>query len=366
MELKRILLGAGLLSLSAGAAAAIDLTVVSWGGAYSNSQQKAYHEPYMAANPDVKIINDESAPEAVAKLRSMNEAGNITWDLIDVEAADGIRLCDEGLVKNIDFDAMLAPAPDGTSARADFGDTVVADCFIPQIAFSTTIGYRTDQLPEGTEPPAGACALFDLETYPGRRALNKRPIVNLEWALLCDGVPYEEVYAALETEEGQARAFAKLDTIKKDTIWWSSGAEAIQLLADGEVFMGSAYNGRLFSAIAEQSQPLAIAWDHQVLELDGWVVPAGLPAEREKAVMDYLFFATDSQRLADQAKYIPYAPARKSSVALVGKHAELDVEMAPHMPTNPANGAHKYINNYNWWGDHRDDLDAKFQAWLSK
>jgi putative spermidine/putrescine transport system substrate-binding protein len=27
----------------------------------------------------------------------MNEAGNITWDLVDVVAADAIRLCDEGL-----------------------------------------------------------------------------------------------------------------------------------------------------------------------------------------------------------------------------------------------------------------------------
>lgn len=366
MKLNRIILAAGLLPISAGAAAAIDLTVVSWGGAYSHSQEMAYQKPYMAANPDVKIINDESAAEAVAKLRAMKEAGSITWDLIDVEAADGIRMCDEGLVKKIDFDKELATAPDGTLARADFGDTVVADCFVPEIAFSTTVGYRTDKMPAGAEPPTGACDLFDLEKYPGRRALNKHPIVNLEWALLCDGVSYDEVYSALATQEGQARAFAKLDTIKKDTLWWSSGAEAIQLLADGEVFMGSAYNGRLFSAIAEQNQPLGIAWDHQVLELDGWVVPAGLPAEREKAVMDYLFFATNSQRLADQAKYIPYAPARVSSIPLVGKHAELDVEMAPHMPTNPANGAHKYVNNYVWWADHRDDLDAKFQVWLSK
>ena len=365
MKLSRAILAAGLLPIAAGQAAASDLTVVSWGGAYSNSQQKAYHEPYMAANPGVKIINDESGAEAVAKLRAMTEAGNITWDLIDVEAADGIRMCDEGLVKKIDFDA-LAPAPDGTSAREDFGNTVVADCFIPEIVFSTTVGYRTDKLPAGAASPTGACDLFNLETYPGRRALNKRPIVNLEWALLCDGVPYEEVYSTLETDEGQARAFAKLDTIKKDTLWWSSGAEAIQLLADGEVVMGSAYNGRLFSAIYEQSQPLAIAWDHQVYELDGWVVPAGLPADREKAVMDYLFFATDSQRLADQAKYIPYAPARASSIPLVGKHAELDVDMAPQMPTNPANGAYKYINNFVWWADHRDDLDTKFQAWLAK
>ena len=29
----------------------VRLVVVSWGGAYTASQQKAYHEPYMAANP---------------------------------------------------------------------------------------------------------------------------------------------------------------------------------------------------------------------------------------------------------------------------------------------------------------------------
>ncbi|MEM9780371.1 MAG: extracellular solute-binding protein, partial [Pseudomonadota bacterium] len=183
-----------------------EMTIVSWGGAYSASQQAAYHDPY-AEMTGISIINDESSPEAVAKLRAMNEAGNITWDLVDVEAADAIRLCDEGLAMEIDHDEVLAAAPDGTSASDDFGDTIASDCFIPQIVFSTTFGYRTDMVPEGVEPPTGACDVFDLETYPGKRALNKRPIANMEWALLCDGVAYEDVYDVLETEEGQAQAF---------------------------------------------------------------------------------------------------------------------------------------------------------------
>ena len=70
----------------------IEMVVVSWGGAYTASQQQAYHEPYMAANPNVKIINDDSAAEAVAKLRAMNETGNVTWALVDMVAADAIRL----------------------------------------------------------------------------------------------------------------------------------------------------------------------------------------------------------------------------------------------------------------------------------
>jgi putative spermidine/putrescine transport system substrate-binding protein len=369
MKAKSILMTATALTV-AGAVSAQDMadsmTLVSWGGAYQASQVNAYAEPYKEMNPSVEIVWDESSPEAVAKLRAMNEAGNITWDLVDVEAADAIRLCDEGLAMEYDPDELLAPADDGTSASDDFGGMIVSDCFIPQIVFSTTFGYRSDMVPEGVEPPTGACDVFDLETYPGKRALNKQPIANMEWALLCDGVPYEEVYETLETEEGQDRAFAKLDAIKDQTIWWSAAAETPQLLADGEIFMGSTYNGRLFSVIAEQDQPVGMAWDWQMLDLDGWVIPTGLPEERLNRVKDFVYFATDTQRLADQAKYISYGPARASSAPLVSTHAELGIEMIPHMPTDPNNGENKFVNNYLWWADYRDDLDAKFQSWLAQ
>ncbi|MDX8352422.1 extracellular solute-binding protein [Cognatiyoonia sp. IB215182] len=342
-----------------------EMTIVSWGGAYSASQQAAYHDPYMEMT-GVTIINDESSSEAVAKLRAMNEAGNITWDLVDVEAADAIRLCDEGLAMEIDPDEILAPGDDGSSASDDFGDMLVSDCFIPQIVFSTTFGYRTDMVPAGVEPPTGACDVFDLETYPGKRALNRNPIANMEWALLCDGVAYEDVYDVLETDEGQAQAFAKLDTIKSETIWWTAGAETPQLLADGEIFMGSTYNGRLFSLIAEQGQPVEMAWNWQMFDLDGWVIPTGLSEDRLARVLDYVRFATDTQRLADQAKYISYGPARASSAPLVSTHATLGIDMAPHMPTNPNNAENTFVNNYEWWADYRDDLDAKFQSWLAQ
>ena len=342
-----------------------EMTIVSWGGAYSASQKNAYHDPYIA-NTGVKIINDESSAEAVAKLRAMNEAGNVTWDVVDMEAADAMRACDEGIAMEIDADAQLAAAPDGTSASEDFGDMLVSDCFIPQIVFSTTFGYRTDLVPAGVDAPTGACDVFDLETYPGKRALNKRPIANLEWALICDGVAYEDVYDTLETDEGVKRALAKLDTIKDQTIWWSASAEPIQLLADGEIFMGSAYNGRLFSMIVEQDQPVGMAWDWQMFDLDGWIIPAGLSEDRKARALDYVHFATDTQRLADQAKYISYGPARASSAPLVGKHATLGIDMAPHMPTDPNNAENTFVNNYEWWADNRDDMDAKFQAWLAK
>jgi len=363
MKLKTLLLTGGAMLVATAFSASAEemansMTLVSWGGAYQSSQQKAYSEPYKAMNPGLKVIWDESSNEAVAKLRAMNEAGNITWDLVDVVAADSIRLCDEGLAMEIDADKLLAPAPDGTPASKDFGSLMVDNCFIPQIVYSITFGYRTDKV--GDTPPTSICDVFDTKKYPGKRSLEKRPINNVEWALLCDGVPKDKIYDVLATPEGQARAFAKLDTIKKDVIWWSAGADTPQLLADGEVVMGSTYNGRLFSVIVDQKQPVAMLWDAEVYDLDGWIIPTGLPADRLARVKDFVRFATDTQRLADQAKYISYGPARKSSAPLVPEN------MKQYMPTDPANAKNTFLTNYSWWADYRDDLDAKFQAWLAR
>ena len=374
MTLAKTLMATGALALMAGVAhgqdmppcenCASSMTLVSWGGAYQDSQVKAYAEPYLKANPDVTITWDESSAESTAKMRAMTEAGNVTWDLVDALASDNIRMCDEGLIMEVNVDEILAPAPDGTPPSEDFGNLLISKCFIPQIVYSTTFGYRTDMV--GDTPPTTVCDVFDLEKYPGKRSLQKRPIDNMEWALYCDGVAKEDLYDVLGTEEGQARAFAKLATIKDQVIWWTAGAETPQLLADGEVVMGSTYNGRLFAAIVEQKQPIAMLWDMQSFDLDGWSIPANLPEDRLNRVKHFLRFATDTQRLADQAQYISYGPTRKSSAPLVGHSDVLGVDMAPHMPTDPANASNVHIYDYAWWADHRDDLDAKFQAWLAQ
>lgn len=217
-----ILLASSALALAGTAHAdghmADQMTIVSWGGAYSASQQKAYHDPYIA-DTGISIINDDSANESVAKLRAMFEAGNVTWDLVDVEGPDGTRLCDEGLAMEIDFDTMLAAAPDGTSATADFGESLINSCFIPQIVFSTTFGYRTDVEAWGGKTPTDLCAVFDTEAFPGKRSLEKRPKKNLEWALLCDGVAKDDLYEVMSTDEGIDQALAKLDTIKDSVVW---------------------------------------------------------------------------------------------------------------------------------------------------
>ncbi|MCY4035771.1 MAG: ABC transporter substrate-binding protein, partial [Hyphomicrobiales bacterium] len=318
------------LGIGGGSSAkAEEFTAVSWGGAYSESQSNAYIKPYTQANPDVKI-NFEDYSGGLAEVRAQSEAGNVTWDLVDVIYTDAVTGCDEGLFLEIDFDDDLARGEDGSRPTQDFlPEALGSPCFIPQIAYSTTFGFRSDLV-----SPETVADVFDLDKFPGKRGLQKVPTYNLEWALIADGVDKDDVYDVLSTPEGVDRAFAKLDTIKDSVVWWEAGAQPPQLLADGEVVIASAYNGRLFAAIEEEKQPIAMLWDGQALDLDGWAIAAG--SEHIDAVKKFVRYATDTQRLADQAKWISYGPLRKSSLPLVGKHADLGIDMAPHMPTKYA------------------------------
>ena len=164
------------VAFAAGSAQAVDLTIVSWGGAYTASQQKAYHDPYVAENPDVTIINDDNAAEGLAKVRAQVESDNVTWDVVDMVAADAITACDEGLIMEIDPDTWLAAAPDGTPASEDFFAGTLSpggtNCFIPQIVYSTTFGYRTDVF-EG-EQPSTIADVFDLEKVPRQALAGKK------------------------------------------------------------------------------------------------------------------------------------------------------------------------------------------------
>ena len=123
-----------------------------------------------------------------------------------------------------------------------------------------------DSVMHGIRPggPQTIADFFDLEKFPGKRGVKKGAKTTLEMALMADGVPASEVYEVLETDEGVDRAFAKLDEIKGEAVWWEAGSQPPQLLADGEVAMTMAWNGRIFNAAVAEDKPFEIMWDGQV------------------------------------------------------------------------------------------------------
>ena len=360
MKLTKLLASSAIgaaIALGSVAAHANDLTVVSWGGAYTKSQVEAYHKPFTAKTG--KNILSEDYNGGIAEIKAQVEAGNVTWDIVDVELSDAIRACDEGLLETIDHSTLPAGA-DGTPATEDFLEGTLYDCAVANIVWSTIYAYDSSKIANG---PTTMADFFDLQKFPGKRGLRRGAKVNLEFALIADGVPAAEVYDVLATPEGVDRAFAKLDTIKSEVVWWEAGAQPPQMLADGEVAMTTAYNGRVFNAVAGEGKPFEIVWDGQVYDLDLWVIPKG--AKNKENALEFLKFSTATEQLAAQASYISYGPARKSSAPLVGKYHNKDIDMGPQMPTNPDNLANAVQSDFEFWADNSDQLNERFNAWLA-
>lgn len=352
---KTLILSTALTAVSF-AASAQEVVVMSWGGAYGTSQIEAYNKPFTAETGIKTTMIDADNP--ATPIKAQVEAGNVTVDVADIELSDAVRLCDEGLLEVIDHSALPA-APDGTPATEDFIEgALTSECAVANIVWSTVVSYDSTKL-EGVTSIAD---FFDLAKFPGKRGLRKGAKANLEMALMADGVPAGEVYDILDTPEGVDRAFAKLDTIKADTVWWEAGAQPPQLLADGEVAMTTGYNGRIFNAAVGEGKPFNILWDGQIMDFDLFVVPKGAPNKDE--AMKYIAFATDTQRLADQAKWISYGPARRSSGPLVGLYQDGKTEMGPQMPTAEANLKNALVNNFEFWADRDTELNERFNAWL--
>ena len=194
--------------------------------------------------------------------------------------------------------------------------------------------------------------------------MRKSPKVTLEFALIADGVPVMKSMTCLAQMRVLDRAFAKLDTIKDDVIWWEAGAQPPQLLADGEVIFTTAWNGRIFNAVAAEDQSFEMVWDGQIYDLDLWVIPKG--SKNLDAALDFVSFSTATEQLAAQASWISYGPA---PCVIRGAdwryHADPSNNMADHMPTAPANFKNALQNDFEFWADNSDELNERFNAWLA-
>jgi putative spermidine/putrescine transport system substrate-binding protein len=327
------------------------LTVVSWGGAYGAAQQKHVIDPFEKETGTKVLFEDYTG--GVAEIKAQVESGNIQWDVVDFEVIDLARACSEGLLEIIPRD-ILPAGIDGVPAEKDFiPEALASECAVGNIVWSVVFAYNEKTI--GDTKAASITDFFDTSKIPGKRALRKRPQVNMEWALLADGVASEDVYELLSTPEGQARAFAKLDTIKQDIVWFDSWSQAPQLLNDGGAVLVQSANGRFYDAIRQEKKPFVIVWDGHVYDLDAWAIVKG--SEKKDLALKFIAFATGSTPLAGMPD-VAYGPTRKSSMPLADQSA------APHLPTAHLDKGMQAGSDF--WADYGESLGEKFNEWLLK
>lgn len=330
-----------------------ELNIVSWGGAYTAAQMRAYIEPYRArGNRSVEVERyDGGLDEVQAQL----SARNVEWDVIDLGRSNVERGCSLGLFEPIDHSTLPA-GPNGERPREDFLAGMLPRCAVGQNVFSNVLAYDTRRF--GSRAPKTIETFFDLRGYPGARGMRNNPRGNLELALMADGVSPDAVYGVLSTEPGIKRAFDKLATIAGGIVWWSGAEEPVDLLTSGRVVMTTSFNGRVQTAIDEDGAPLAIIWDHQSVNYEYWAIVKGSPLRDE--AMDFIRFASSAENQARFAGHIAYGPARRSAMAL------LDEEAKARLPTSGAHMRNALVIDHEWWAANQARMEARFRTFIER
>lgn len=335
------------------------LTVLTWGGAYEASQREAYFNPFTEATG--VVIETVHYDGGLTPLREHRQGGAVTWDVVDMVQADAMAACEEGLLEPFN-PGLLSAAPDGTPPEQDFIEGAILPCAITHLVFSTVLAFD-DRAFAGAKPRSAA-DFFDLDRFPGKRALRKVPVGLLEWALMSHRVPRQQLYNLLSTRRGFDLAFRQLDQLRDQIVWWESGDQPARWLAEGKVAMASGFNGRFFYAQVMNDAPISIIWDGQLLDYNSWAV---LKGTNERALAErFIEFATRTESMAALANRISYGPARRSALRHVGLHLTSKRPMRPHLPTTEEHMASAINRDHDWYARTTALRERLFRDWLRK
>ena len=318
----------------AGGRAIAQVAIAGDGGVYQDAERKAFYQP---AAQKLGITVKDYSGTGIAPLRAQVKSGAVTWDIVELWNGLCKQAGREGLTEKLDYSVIdRSGIPEGLSG----------DNWIGITAYSAVMVYNKNKY--GANPPQNWADFFDVQKFPGRRAMNPGD-TSVEIALMADGVPPDKLYP-LDLD----RAFKKLASFKPNvSAWWTTGSQAVQFARDQEVDMLSMWNGRADAAIKDGG-PVAYGWNQGILEMDCLVVAKNAP--HKDLAMKVVGAITSAEIQANLPKYINYAPINQKAF----EGGLIAPEIASKLGTSPANLKQQVVLNIKWWADHSQEVQERF------
>jgi putative spermidine/putrescine transport system substrate-binding protein len=207
--------------------------------------------------------------------------------------------------------------------------------------FSTLIAWE-----KGGKKPASWADFWNVKDFPGKRALPDYASYALPLALLADGVKPENLYP-LDVD----RAFASLQKIKAHVaVWWTSGAQAPQLLEDREVKYAAAWSGRIVG-----NPKLEYTYNQALLQVSYFVVPKGADPASKAAAMGLLQEMSQLKNQAVASSIIPYTGASPGIEKTIARDKVNDY------PTSEANKKLQVLSDPTWTAENVKLIEKRWQ-----
>jgi putative spermidine/putrescine transport system substrate-binding protein len=310
------------------------LTIASFGGDYQDAQAEAFFRPFAEATG--ATIQEKGFD--LADLRAQVDRDVVTWDVVSLTMEDALDLARDGYLEPINYNVV-----DKTVLSQD----IVGQYAVGSDYFSTALVYPV----EAEATPGGWLDFWNPDLGAPGRSLRKTPVGTLEFALLADGVPIEDLYP-LEVE----RAYASLDKIRADVVqWWEDGKQPVELVALEQAGMASAWNVR--TDLPDVRGELAIQWRGGMLSANAWVAPKG--GSNLDVAMDFINYATRAVPQANFVRQIPYGPVNSEAFAYLRE------DRLPYLPSAEPQFSLQFVENWNFWSENREALTEQFLNWLA-
>ena len=320
------------------------ITLGTWGGSFKEAIVGAYVKPFEQAT-GATVIVEEYAGDVLAKVKTQVEQDLPGFDIVSgIGAIDFVPyLAQAGAIQPIDYSKLPNAANINEGGKFEYG--------VGGYVCATNLMYLNEEFPNGG--PTNAAEFYDVENYPGPRALiSFSPTGVLEQALLADGVAKEDLYP-LDVD----RAFAKLDTIKPYiTKWWGSGADIFQVLSDGEAVTGFYWIAHGVRA-QKAGVDVTISMQDASLLADAWAIPSN--AQNLDVVYAFLNFANDPQQVAIFTRMLGYAPLIPEAMDYLTEEEVLS------LTSNPENEEQGVWIDVDYWSENFEELTERYMEWIA-
>jgi putative spermidine/putrescine transport system substrate-binding protein len=304
------------------------IVVCTYGGTWGEVLKKEFLDPF-EKETGIKVIQAFDPLEG--KIKAMVTSNNVEWDVVEVGGGMALWLMKDGLLEKIDYSYW---DQETLSGFEKYQLHPYAPWFM---VFSWVMAY--DKGAFSGEKPKTWADFWDLKKFPGQRSLKSGAGAGYgpyEEALLADGVPIDKLYPV-----DLDRAFKSLDKIRPHVIkWWTTGAEAPQLLVDKEATAVCAYNGRIDN-IKAQGANVELEWNQGRLTDERWIVPKG--TRDYDAAMKFIAFTSMAKQQAAMSNAFPYGAVNKHAYKLISP------SRAKELPSSPENAKKQFVFNVEWW-----------------
>lgn len=340
-------LTAPLLGNRASAADGLESTVVirTTGGVFERSLKANFFDPFTKATGVRVVPFAASYGDMMARATAMQAAGRVEWDIISPQYTELAKI--SGMLEDLgDCSGMPNVRELGTPEAC--GRYGVLYLFGAQMLAWNPNSFKGRK-------PASWKDFWDVETFPGRRALPNTgsPWATLILSVLADGVPADKLFP-LDLD----RAFRKLDEIKPHIgVWWRTGDQAQKMWASDDIAMSMLWLGTAYSS-KRAGIPLEWTYNQSIADFGAWCILKGAPHPKAaRAFIDFYMTNPDA--------HVAFAREMGYTTPNVASRDKLDAELKRDLISTSERVASIIKVDAEWLDANRATMLGRWNAWIS-